>query len=829
MNRGGASEGLVQAAAAFRAFFTALQACFLEREQVLVQLQLALLAREHLLLVGPPGTGKSALTQAALSGIVEGEGGASSVFSRQLGESTVQTDLIGPVDFKVLTETGRTEYLTDEGMLGARFAFLDEVFDGRDMLLRAILNVLLEREFKHGQRVTVGRVQTAVLTSNRYLSEVLERAPELLIAFADRIAFAAYVPNGFAHPRSRASMLERALRGQRPEVSERLTTSALELLQAAVDAVEVPAEVAAALEVLSDGLERRLQAQRALLPGYRPTRLFSQRSLVKAQGVLRAAVVHSLLWHAPHRPLVARLEDLEALRATFILGGPEGPALEALCAQAADPREQAQLEIVRLEREAFDEALVEAHSALADAPAREADSLRIAAVVAAADSLGPQVEAPALSTVLEALSGALRPGPRHRANRLSLLTAARSALLSLRQLLRRELRPGTGPSGGATLCALRQGLALIGEVEDLCDERQATSSEARAWLSQVMHLCAAGLEARALEGGHALPELEALARRLSQEVPELESLELTLGRLDGDPGGAVADLRRRLGRALRTCVREAFQSLPEEEGEGPAALRSLEPLLTAVDPGLGRLREELVEPLLRRRSLQALASLPEEQLESLTRGVRAVLNDYARQQFSPGPLLSALSPLVRRRLEERASALEGQRLESALRPPATLFDASLYGDYVNRFSGTIADGEGAALDELSRLLEEAGARDPVPVALRERLVERELCALEARAGYLAGWFEQLLSALPAPSQVGSAREARETLDRLVKSHFPLLALREGELFRLSSGAARLHAARASRDERTGTLRARVIGLQRQLEAFGQGLLDRLEE
>ena len=47
-------------------------------------------------------------------------------------------------DFKVLTETGRTEHLTEEGMLGSVHAFLDEIFDGRDMLLRSILNVLHE-------------------------------------------------------------------------------------------------------------------------------------------------------------------------------------------------------------------------------------------------------------------------------------------------------------------------------------------------------------------------------------------------------------------------------------------------------------------------------------------------------------------------------------------------------------------------------------------------------------------------------------------------------------------------------------------------------------
>src|SRR3954452_15406415 len=150
-------------------------------------------------------------------------------------------------------------------MLGATHAFLDEVFDGRDMLLRSILNVLHERELKHGRQVTHGRIECAVMTSNRYLSEVLARSPEVLLAFADRLSFICFVPKSFARHSSRGVMLTRATSVQRPALEQLLTIQQLDALQALVEKVHAPSVISEALENLADLLERALQAQAATL------------------------------------------------------------------------------------------------------------------------------------------------------------------------------------------------------------------------------------------------------------------------------------------------------------------------------------------------------------------------------------------------------------------------------------------------------------------------------------------------------------------------------------------------------------------------------------
>ncbi|MDB4931771.1 MAG: putative 2-component regulator, partial [Myxococcaceae bacterium] len=352
------SPELAAAAARFRAFFEELGRAFVERDELLAQVGLALLGREHVLMTGPPGTAKSGIAAAVLGRIVDERTGAPSLFARQFTESTVQTDLVGPIDFKTLMQTGRTEHFTDEGMLGAVHAFLDEVLDGRDMLLRTTLNVLHERELKQGSKTTRGAIECALMTTNRYLAEVLDGSRETLLAFVDRIAFVSFVPKGFTSPDSLGRVLRAQVGGVRPRALEAtLTIQDLDVLQALVDRTVVPDEVCAALGALVEHLDRDLAFAAKGDPTFTPTRYLSTRTVVRLGRILRAVCVYDAIMRNPQRELEVAHDDLAWLRLSLLLSGPPRESVGALIDKETDPRERRQLSILRTEREMFERAL----------------------------------------------------------------------------------------------------------------------------------------------------------------------------------------------------------------------------------------------------------------------------------------------------------------------------------------------------------------------------------------------------------------------------------------------------------------------------------------
>ena len=117
-----------------------LNARFPERREVIDGALCAVLAGEHVLLLGPPGTAKSALVRA----IAQSFGG--SYFERLLTRFSTPEEIFGPVSLKAL-EQDRYARVVAGKLPEAQFAFVDEVFKANSAILNSLLTAMNERLF----------------------------------------------------------------------------------------------------------------------------------------------------------------------------------------------------------------------------------------------------------------------------------------------------------------------------------------------------------------------------------------------------------------------------------------------------------------------------------------------------------------------------------------------------------------------------------------------------------------------------------------------------------------------------------------------------------
>lgn len=231
---------------------------FKEREDVVDGLLTALVAKVHIVLIGVPGTAKSAIT-VALSGLIDGF----DYFQWLLTKFSTPEEIFGPYDLSKL-KSGQYERITLGKLPVAHMAYLDEIFKANSAILNSLLTLINERVFYNGTRQEISPLMTLIGTSNEYPQE------EELQAVFDRFILR-YEPGYIRDDANFAAML---LHTPTPSPAP-LTLNELEALQQAAEQITVDANVVDALIALKTDLaqekiylsdRRWMQVAKKLLP-----------------------------------------------------------------------------------------------------------------------------------------------------------------------------------------------------------------------------------------------------------------------------------------------------------------------------------------------------------------------------------------------------------------------------------------------------------------------------------------------------------------------------------------------------------------------------------
>lgn len=287
----------------FKDYGSAIASLFQERDTVVESLMVASVMGEHVLLIGEPGTTKSMIAKTFLRNFV-GIDHIKEVFQTQFSAGTTEESVFGPINVKKLREEGVMEHNV-EGMLPtAKVAFMDEIMDASDVILRSLLEILNERRYSKPPQNFDTPLHMAVCTSN-YM-----KVSDNMDAVLDRILFKVNVQyiqdNANRLEFYRAQAVPRKVKSGALllKKEEKYDFNCLLELNKALDLIEIPDDVL----VKYDELQKELHAQLKL------KKPFSDRRLGKLIKVIKVSALFD-------NRAVAKFEDLDMLKHGLINPG----------------------------------------------------------------------------------------------------------------------------------------------------------------------------------------------------------------------------------------------------------------------------------------------------------------------------------------------------------------------------------------------------------------------------------------------------------------------------------------------------------------------------
>lgn len=119
---------------------------FLAKEEIIRLMLVAAIAGEHMVLIGPPGTAKSALIR-AFARLIDAR-----YFEYLLTRFSEPNELFGPVDIQAF-RSGSYRRVVTNMLPEAEIVFLDEAFKANSAILNSLLTLLNERRFNNGAQL----------------------------------------------------------------------------------------------------------------------------------------------------------------------------------------------------------------------------------------------------------------------------------------------------------------------------------------------------------------------------------------------------------------------------------------------------------------------------------------------------------------------------------------------------------------------------------------------------------------------------------------------------------------------------------------------------
>lgn len=261
----------------------ALNAKFFEREEEIEGILVALLSRQHMLMIGPAGTAKSALS-VEIAEIVQG----TAYFQWLLTRFSTPEEVFGPLSLKDL-EQGVYMRNTATKMPEANLVFLDEIFKANSAILNSLLTLINERLFYNNGTPVKVPLMSVIGASNEYPEE-----GEGLEALFDRFLLR-FELDYIADETNFVSMMKGV--GQNQEMPT-MTMDELVQLQFFTDMVAIPDEVFETLSKIRMALrdegirpsDRRFKQSLSVLQA---KALISQRQVVQVDDLV---ILENALW-----------------------------------------------------------------------------------------------------------------------------------------------------------------------------------------------------------------------------------------------------------------------------------------------------------------------------------------------------------------------------------------------------------------------------------------------------------------------------------------------------------------------------------------------------